>query len=71
MDYQSAVNTLEGSKTSKGHYKAEAVKLLIKELTTSRICPNCNGKGETHSACAYGGGGDYHQCHVCAGIGRI
>lgn len=71
MTYNEAIKSLEKSKTSKGHYKADAVHLLIKELTTTRSCPNCNGKGETHSPCAFGGSGDYHTCHVCDGVGRI
>lgn len=71
MTYDEAIKSLEKSKTSKGYYKTDAVKVLILNLTTTRVCPNCNGKGETHSPCAFGGSGDYHTCHVCNGVGRI
>ena len=71
MTFNDAVKRLEKSKTPKGNYKPNAVHLLIKELTTTRPCPNCDGKGETHSPCAFGGSGDYHECRVCEGVGRI
>ena len=71
MTYNEAIKSLEKSKTSKGHYKADAVHLLVKNLTTTRSCPNCNGEGKTHSPCTFGGSGDHHTCHVCDGVGRI
>ncbi|MFW9602960.1 MAG: hypothetical protein ACMV1B_11680 [Prevotella sp.] len=71
MTYNEAIRSLEKSKTTKGHYKATAVEAILKQLTTTRVCPNCSGKGETHSPCAFGGSGDHHTCHVCEGIGRI
>ena len=71
MTYKEAINKLEAHKTFKGNYKANAVENILKQLTTTRVCPNYNGKGETPSPCAFGGSGDYHTCHVCEGVGSI
>ena len=71
MTYSEAIAILSNNTTKSGNYKKQAVLNLIKTLITTRPCPNCNGKGETHSACAFGGSGDYHKCHVCDGVGRI
>lgn len=71
MTYTEAVAKLSANTTKSGNYKKQAVLNLIISLTTTRSCPNCDGKGETHSPCAFGGSGDYHDCKVCDGIGRI
>ena len=71
MTYSEAVTKLSANTTKSGNYKKQAVLNLIVRLTTSRSCPNCDGKGETHSPCAFGGSDDYHNCKVCDGIGRI
>ena len=71
MTYAEAVAKLSANTTKSGNYKKQAVLKLIIRLTTTRPCPNCDGKGETHSPCAFGGSGDYHDCKVCDGVGGI
>ena len=70
MTYQQALAKFSIAKTSKGNYKPEIVHDIIRSIftihtTKNRICPSCNGQGETHSPCAFGGSGDYHTCHIC------
>lgn len=69
--YQDAIKSLEKSKTSKGHYKADAVHLLIRELTTTRTCPNCKGRGVIRDSGEFAGPGCDYTCHICDGVGRI
>ena len=67
---------LQLTETKKGNYTKDSVhklisKILISKTTSTRICPNCNGKGQDHSPCAFGGTGDYYTCKICNGSGRI
>jgi len=71
MTYKEAIDLLEKSKTSKGHYKADAVKALLLNLTTTKACPNCNGKGILRYSGDYAGPGADITCHVCNDVGRI
>jgi len=84
MNYETAINLLK--QTKKGNYKKEYVENVIKILTDDleklqepqepqepqKIkCPVCKGEGRTHSACAFGGSGDWHTCKTCNGTGKI
>lgn len=76
MNYKEVIIKLNEYKTKKGNYKRDGVIKILEEIfnnenTTWRICPSCNGKGEEHYPCAFGGSGDWHKCKVCNGIGKI
>ena len=70
MTYNEAINKLEAHKTSKGHYRANAVEAILKQLTT-KVCPNCNGRDILRYSGEYAGPGADVTCHVCTGVGAI
>lgn len=76
MNYKECLRYLNNWKTKKGNFKKEGVLILLENLCnkrekTERVCPHCNGKGQYHSPCAFGGSGDYFSCYVCNGTGEI
>ena len=76
MSCKEALVYLNDWKTTKGNFKKEGVLKLLESLCNTqeklkRVCPHCEGKGQVHYPCAFGGGGDWSECKVCSGIGKI
>lgn len=76
MNYKEALIFLNDWKTENGNFKKEGVLMLLEKLCDkqekpNRVCPHCGGKGKDHFPCAFGGSGDWFECHVCKGKGVI
>ena len=67
------IKELNKYQTKKGNFKPEAIHMLLYELNKKpkkKKCTLCNGSGELHSNCSFGGV-DCYSCSGCGGSGKI